>query len=82
MVNIVYQCTCCNKIINNPPTPVWLCECGKPLYVHYEWEGIIRDILIDEKIESLWRYVSVLAKECLIEYISIGEGCTQLISVS
>ena len=50
MVNIVYQCTCCNKIINKPPTPVWLCECGKPLYVHYEWEGIIRDILIDEKM--------------------------------
>ena len=72
MVNIVYQCTCCNKIINKPPTPVWLCECGKPLYVHYEWEGIIRDILIDEKIESLWRYVSVLPEECLNENISFS----------
>ena len=77
-----YQCTYCNKIIKKPPTPVWLCECGKPLYTHYEWEGILRNLLIDEKNESLWRYASVLPKKCLKEKISLGEGWTPLLHIS
>jgi len=77
-----YQCTYCNKIIKKPPTPVWLCECGKPLYTHYEWEGILRNLLVDEKNESLWRYASVLPKKCLKEKISLGEGWTPLLHIS
>ena len=81
MANIVYQCSNCKRTIQKPPTPVWLCDCGKPLYAVYEWEGIIRDILIEDKNESLWRYVSVLPKECLNENISLGEGWTPLIPI-
>ena len=81
MANIVYQCSNCKRTIQKPPTPVWLCECGKPLYARYKWEGNSRDLLIDKKNESLWRYVSVLPKECLNENISLGEGWTPLISI-
>ena len=81
MINIIFQCSNCKITIQKPPTPVWLCDCGKPLYAVYEWEGIIRDILIEDKNESLWRYVSVLPKECLNENISLGEGWTPLIPI-
>ncbi len=81
MTNIVYHCTYCKKIIKKPPIPVWLCECGKPLYARYKWEGNSQERLIDEKNDTLWRYVSVFPKECLNENISLGEGWTPLIPI-
>ena len=81
MANIVYHCTYCKKIIKKPPTPVWLCECGKPLYARYKWEGNSQEKLIDEKNDTLWRYTSVLPEKCINEKISLGEGWTPLISI-
>ena len=76
-----YQCTSCQKILHNPPVPVWLCGCGKPLSVHYEWEGVPRDIRIKQEEESLWRYNSVLPSNSKKEKISLGEGWTPLLSI-
>ena len=82
MANIVYQCSNCKRTIQKPPTPVWLCDCGRPLYAVYEWEGIIRDLLIDKKNNTIWRYASVLPEKCINNNISLGEGWTPLISLS
>ena len=76
-----YQCTHCHKIIHKPLAPVSLCRCGKPLSVHYEWEGFSRDIQIDSRNESIWRYSSVLPSNNVKEQISLGEGWTPLISI-
>ena len=76
-----YQCTNCQKIIHNSPSPVWLCGCGKPLSVHYEWEGVTRDIRIDTEEENLWRYASVLPSYSKKEKISLGEGWTPLLPI-
>ena len=61
---------------------MWLCECGKPLYTNYKWEGKKREILIEDKNKSFWRYSSVLPERCLKQNISLGEGWTPLISIS
>ena len=76
-----YQCTYCQKIIHNPPSPVWLCKCGKPLTVRYEWEDITREIQIESEEESLWRYFSILPTNSTKEKISLGEGWTPLIPI-
>ena len=76
-----YQCTSCQKIFHNPPSPVWLCECSKPLSVHYKWEGVPRGIQIEPEEESLWRYASVLPSYTKKEKISLGEGWTPLLSI-
>ena len=76
-----YQCTYCYKIIHKPLEPIWLCECGKPLSVHYDWEGISRDIEVDSKDESLWRYASILPSKSTKEKISLGEGWTPLLHI-
>ena len=76
-----YQCTSCQKIFHNPPSPVWLCECSKPLSVHYKWEGAPRGIQIEPEEESLWRYASVLPSYNKKEKISLGEGWTPLLSI-
>ena len=82
MVNTIYRCTYCNTTIKKPSTPIGLCGCGKPFYTHYEWEGVLRNVLIDKKNETLWRYKSVLPEKCLKEKISLGEGWTPLISIT
>ena len=76
-----YQCTSCQKIFHNPPSPVWLCECSKPLSVHYKWEGVPRGIQIEPEEESLWRYSSVLPSYTKKEKISLGEGWTPLLPI-
>tara|TARA_B100001750_G_C15513182_1_gene605106 strand:+ start:375 stop:1484 length:1110 start_codon:yes stop_codon:yes gene_type:complete len=81
MDDTVYQCTYCNKIIKKPQTPVWLCNCGKPLYVCYEWEGNSREQLIDKKNNSLWRYTSVFPEQCINDKVSLKEGWTPLIPI-
>jgi threonine synthase len=78
---LYYQCTSCQKIIHNPPSPVWLCGCGKPLSVHYKWEGVPRDIQIETEKENLWRYTSVLPSKSTKEKISLGEGWTPLLPI-
>jgi len=78
---LYYQCTSCQKIIHNPPSPVWLCGCGKPLSVHYEWEGVPRDIRIETGEGNLWRYASVLPSNSTKEKISLGEGWTPLLPI-
>ena len=60
---------------------MWLCGCGKPLSVHYEWEGVPRDIRIETGEENLWRYASVLPSNSTKEKISLGEGWTPLLPI-
>ena len=76
---MIYKCTSCHQKINDPPVPVWLCPCGKPLEVHYEGEREVRPIEVDLKESSLWRYESVLPQ--IKERVTLGEGKTPLISV-
>ena len=72
-----YICSVCDKRLDTPKIPVWLCECGKPLIVHYDWENQLKPIDVIEDDLSLWRYRSSLPD---IEIkISLGEGHTPLI---
>ena len=32
---------------------MWLCECSKPLSVHYKWEGVPRGLQIEPEEERL-----------------------------
>ena len=75
-----FSCSVCNNVYDSPKIPVWLCECGKPLVVHYKWENETKFIDVIEDELTLWRYKSVLP-----EYqtkISLGEGHTPLIPIS
>ncbi len=74
-----YICSACHKRMNDPPQPVGLCSCGKPLAVHYGWEGIQRDMEVNIEDQSLWRYASVLPK--VEEQVTLGEGHTPLVQI-
>jgi len=75
---LIYICSSCHRRIETPPEPVWLCPCGKPLAVHYDWEGQTRPVEVDSNEASLWRYESVLPP--VNERVTLGEGRTPLIS--
>ena len=34
-----FICSVCKKDLKELPRPLGLCECGKPLEVHYSWEN-------------------------------------------
>ena len=74
-----FLCTGCKKKISSPVKPVWLCDCGMPLEVHYSWEGNIRSIDVDDTELSLWRYSSVLPN--VKNNITLGEGHTPLFPI-
>ncbi|MBN4081289.1 threonine synthase [Caldithrix abyssi] len=76
---MVYICTACHQKIDSPPKPVWLCPCGKSLSVHYDWEGIKREIDINPGDKTMWRYQSVLPAAASENAVSLGEGWTPLI---
>ena len=75
-----FSCSVCDNIYDSPKIPVWLCNCGKPLVVHYDWENKAKSIDVIESELSLWRYKSVLPDIQTI--ISLGEGHTPLIPIS
>jgi len=75
-----FSCSVCDNIYDSPKIPVWLCDCGKPLVVHYDWENKAKSIDVIESELSLWRYKSVLPDIQTI--ISLGEGHTPLITIS
>jgi len=75
-----FSCSVCNNIYDSPKVPIWLCGCGKPLVVNYNWENKVKSIDIIEDELSLWRYKSVLPE--VETRISLGEGHTPLISIS
>ena len=75
-----FSCSVCDNIYDSPKIPVWLCDCGKPLVVHYNWENKAKSIDVIESELSLWRYKSVLPDIQTI--ISLGEGHTPLITIS
>ena len=75
-----FSCSVCDNIYDSPKIPVWLCACGKPLVVHYDWENKVKSIDVIESELSLWRYKSVLPDIQTI--ISLGEGHTPLITIS
>jgi len=75
-----FSCSVCNNIYDSPKVPIWLCGCGKPLVVNYNWENKVKSIDIIEDELSLWRYKSVLPE--VETKISLGEGHTPLIPIS
>ena len=75
-----YVCSSCKSRFNSVDKPVWLCRCGKPLSVRYNWEKNQSHFKVNIDEKSLWRYESVLP-----EYktrISLGEGFTPLVPIS
>lgn len=72
-------CSSCKQVDHSPPTPIWLCDCGKPREVHYDWEGQQRPIDIIGDNDSLWRYQSILP--AVDEMVTLGEGKTPLLQV-
>ena len=74
-----FLCTGCKKEITSPAKPVWLCNCGMPLEVHYSWEGKVHNLDVDETELSLWRYSSVLPN--VKNNITLGEGHTPLFPI-
>lgn len=58
--------------------PLWLCTCGMPREVHYEWERQSCPINLTDE-DSLWRYENVLPK--IEDKISLGEGNTPLLQI-
>ena len=74
-----FLCTGCKKEITSPLKPVWLCNCGNPLEVHYSWEDRIHNIDVDDSKSSLWRYNAVLPN--VKQSITLGEGHTPLIPI-
>ena len=68
--------------MDNPTKPLGLCPCGKPLSVHYDWEGIEGDIDVKTDDHSLWRYKRVLPNVEKEEIVSLGEGWSPLIPMA
>jgi len=79
---LIYVCTTCKKRLDNPTKPLGLCPCGKPLSVHYDWEGIEGDIDIITEDHSLWRYKRVLPNVEKEDIVSLGEGWSPLIPMA
>ena len=75
-----FSCSVCDKNYDSSKVPIWLCNCGKPLVVHYNWENKVKSIDVIEDELSLWRYKSVLPDTQTV--ISLGEGHTPLIPIS
>ena len=75
-----FSCSVCDKVYDSSKVPIWLCDCGKPLVVHYNWENKVKSIDVIEEELSLWRYKSVLPD--IETVISLGEGHTPLIPIS
>ena len=71
-----FVCSYSKKIYNNIKKPITFSDIGKPLEVRYNWEGVKKDIDVDESQKTLWRYRSVLPK--VNNIISLGEGYTPL----
>ena len=72
-------CSYCHQIDKTPSQPIWLCDCGKPREIHYNWEGQKRPIDIDENKQSLWRYHTVLPD--IDEKVTLDEGYTPLLQI-
>ena len=79
---MIYVCTTCKKRLDNPTKPLGLCPCGKPLSVHYDWEGIEGDIDVITEDHSLWRYKRVLPNVEKEDIVSLGEGWSPLIPMA
>ena len=75
-----YVCTYCKSKFAKVTPPAWLCRCGKPLSVHYNWEGKEYDLEIKMDDYSLWRYRYALPS--VDERITLGEGFTPLLPLS
>ncbi|MBC8346545.1 MAG: threonine synthase [Candidatus Marinimicrobia bacterium] len=67
--------------MDDSPKPIGLCPCGKPLSVHYDWEGIRKDIDVKTDDNSLWRYKRVLPNVAQKNIVSLGEGWTPLVQI-
>ena len=74
-----FICSVCKKDLKELPRPLGLCECGKPLEVHYSWENQQRSIDINDDEATLWRYKNVLPE--VKNFVSLGEGHTPLIPI-
>ena len=46
-----YVCTYCKSKFAKVNPPAWLCRCGKPLSVHYNWEGKEYEMRVVDEFE-------------------------------
>lgn len=74
-----FTCTKCGITETNPKKPVWLCSCGGPRSVRYDWEDKRFNLQIIEDDLSLWRYKKVLPE--VSDVITLGEGHTPLVAI-
>jgi threonine synthase len=76
------ECSVCSK--NYQAGKPWnLCECGGPLLVRYDLEGLRSDWSRDSLAaapNSMWRYAPVLPVRHETSIISLGEGMTPLLA--
>ena len=73
-------CSSCHQIDRNPSKPIWLCNCGKPRGIHYDWEGQQQPINVIKDNDSLWRYKNTLP--VVDEQVTLGEGNTPLVQIN
>ena len=73
-----FVCSYSKKIYNNVKKPITFSDIGKPLEVRYNWEGVKKDIDVDESQKTLWRYKSVLPKWGL--YATLLGGASQILA--
>jgi len=81
-MSYVVDLTC--KIDNRKYTdekPVFLCECGRPLFVEYDLDKIKASVTkedIRQRPENMWRYREFLPVHNMENSICLGEGYTPL----
>ena len=52
-----FICSVCKKDLKELPRPLGLCECGKPLEVHYSWENQQRSIDINDDEKTCYEKI-------------------------
>ncbi|MFC1513573.1 threonine synthase [candidate division KSB1 bacterium] len=74
------NCTKCSKKYPDDK-PVFLCECGAPLFVQYDLDKIKSNVTkedVKNRPEDLWRYRELLPVEKDENILNLGEGYTPL----
>jgi threonine synthase len=78
------ECARCKKTYDSDK-PWHLCECGSPLLVKYELEGIAASTskqAIGRRPNSLWRYREFLPVKNDENIVTLGEGMTPIVPLS
>lgn len=82
VMNVTYlYCSACSQ--RYVPNQLYnLCQCGKPLLVHYDLEQAQKTLTkaaLGDRPPTLWRYAEVLPLENWQNRVTLGEGMTPLL---